>query len=258
MKASILIPLYNKAPYIESTLQSVINQTWKGDIEIVVVDDASTDGGIEAARMFLEANCNKDQYKLWRNAINMGTAYTTNIADKHATGDVRFLLGADDLCHPERVERQLGMLEQTEALIVDSYLIYEGERKNFIVKPHSPDSKRAMAAMGKNPMNGGTMAWRKELRELMENRDGYFFNENLRHAEDVEFAIRAVKYTDAYACPHILYTARRNKDNKTSWADRGEEVPQRRKEDLLVIDQVCKALYGVKKERKKGTGTFLN
>ena len=250
MKVSVLIPLYNKSGYIASTIASVQNQTWDGEIELVIYDDGSTDNSYEVA---LEATkgYTRGNVILLPEEKNRGTAHAINMCDWAATGDVRFLLGADDLCHTERIERQMKMLEETKALIVDSYLVYEGERKNYLVKPHLPDSKRAMASQGKNPMNGGTMAWRRKLRDMMEGKDGYFFNDKLRHAEDIEFAIRAVKYTPAYCCPHILYTARRGGDNKTAWSERGEKMPQRRKEDLAIIEQVRAKLYG-STNRKKG------
>lgn len=254
MKASIIIPLYNKEKYIWECIESVQNQTYKGEIEICIHDDCSTDNSLEVAKKCVSEIFTRGEATFTKGAMNGGTAYASNRAEASATGDVIFLLGADDLCHPQRVERQIKMLTETNATIVDSYLVYEGVKKNYLVKPHTPDAKRAMAASGKNPMNGGTMAWKKELRKLMEAKDGYFFNEKLRHAEDVEFAMRAVKYVNAYSCPHILYTARRNADNKTAWADRGDQVPKRRKEDLKAIEAVRVKLYGRGIKRK---GVFL-
>lgn len=252
MTVSVLIPLYNKAPYIENTIASVINQTWQGDIELVIYDDCSTDNGLEKAIAYTEANYKRGKVVIIRGEANRGTAFATNEADANASGDVRFLLGADDLCHPMRIEKQVEMLQATGALIVDSYIIHKDEKENVsrICKAHLPDAKRRMAKDGKNPMNGGTMAWRKELRGLMESKDGYFFNQNLRHAEDVEFATRAVAYTNTFSCPEFLYTALRNKDNKTNF----KSTPPERVRDLAHIEKVRTRLFG--SVRRKG-GFFL-
>lgn len=252
MTVSVLIPLYNKAPYIENTIASVINQTWKGDVELVIYDDCSTDDSLGKAIAYTDANYKRGKVVIVRGDVNRGTAYATNEADANATGDVRFLLGADDLCHPMRIEKQVEMLQATGALIVDSYLLHKDAKENVtsICKPHLPDAKRKMAKDGKNPMNGGTMAWRRELRALIESNDGYFFNVNMRHAEDIEFAMRAVKYTNAFGCPEFLYTALRNKDNKTNF----KTPPPERVRDMAHIEKVRAKLYGGVK--RKG-GIFL-
>ena len=53
MKFSIIIPLYNKAPYIRKALESVLAQTYT-DYELIIIDDGSTDGSAEIAEAFLQ------------------------------------------------------------------------------------------------------------------------------------------------------------------------------------------------------------
>ena len=53
MKFSVIIPLYNKAPYIRKALESVFAQTYT-DYELIIVDDGSTDGSFTIAKQFID------------------------------------------------------------------------------------------------------------------------------------------------------------------------------------------------------------
>ena len=59
MMVSIIIPVYNVAPYIEDCLQSVMRQTYQGDMECLLVDDCGTDDSIAIAERFI--TCTKDE-----------------------------------------------------------------------------------------------------------------------------------------------------------------------------------------------------
>ena len=93
------MPLYNKAPYVEETLLSLINQT-KLPSELIIVDDKSTDESLQIVRDFLEENA--PQFKDIRVEIieleeNRGVGFARNVGFKKTTGDVVSYLDADDL-----------------------------------------------------------------------------------------------------------------------------------------------------------------
>ena len=101
MRFSIIIPLYNKAPYIKKALDSVISQTFK-DYELIVVDDGSVDESYEVAREFLERL--GIIYNLIRQP-NSGVSMARNLGASLSAGDYLCFLDADDWWAPNFLEK---------------------------------------------------------------------------------------------------------------------------------------------------------
>jgi hypothetical protein len=89
MTTSVIIPLYNKAPYIQRALNSVLAQTFR-DFELIVVDDGSTDGGAD-----IIARCPDPRFRLIRQE-NAGPGSARNRGLEEAQGEFVAFLDADD------------------------------------------------------------------------------------------------------------------------------------------------------------------
>ena len=89
MTFSVVIPLYNKAHYIEATIRSVLNQTCT-DYEVVVVDDGSTDDSLMLARRYESDRVRVISQK------NQGVSVARNTGIEHARGKFIAFLDADD------------------------------------------------------------------------------------------------------------------------------------------------------------------
>jgi glycosyltransferase involved in cell wall biosynthesis len=100
---SILIPAYDAEKFIAEAIQSAIAQTWPRK-EIIVVDDGSRDGTAEVARRF----ASKDV--VFVSKENEGAAATRNYAFQLSQGEYIQWLDADDLLAPDKVERQLAAI----------------------------------------------------------------------------------------------------------------------------------------------------
>jgi len=114
MTVSIIIPAYNCAPYLAATLNSVSEQTER-DLDIVVVDDGSTDATLAIARNAAAADRRIRVYT----QPNMGTpSGARNHGIREANGEFITFLDGDDLYHPEKIARQLAAFARCPELDV--------------------------------------------------------------------------------------------------------------------------------------------
>lgn len=116
---SIIMPSYNAEKFIYFTIESVLNQTYT-HWELIIVDDASTDNTIA----IIEEEIKKDpRITLLKNTKNQGASYCRNLATEKAKGKFIAFLDADDLWHPEKLEKQINlMLSTNNSVCYSSYL----------------------------------------------------------------------------------------------------------------------------------------
>ncbi len=112
-KVSIIVPVYNVAPYLRQCLDSVVNQTLR-DIEIICVDDGSTDG---SAAILAEYAAKDPRVKvLTREHTNAGAARNAGMAV--ATGEYLGFVDSDDFVEPEAFERMAACADRHSAEVV--------------------------------------------------------------------------------------------------------------------------------------------
>ena len=100
---SVIMPCYNMERFIADTIRSVIHQTF-ADWELLIVDDASTDGTVALAQSLAQQD---ERIVFSANSEHAGIAPTRNSCIKKAKGRFLAFLDADDIWHPEKLERQL-------------------------------------------------------------------------------------------------------------------------------------------------------
>ena len=92
IKVSVILPIYNVAPYLEETFDSLLNQTLK-DIEIIAVNDGSTDHSEDIIRKYQE----QDSRIISFSQENQGQSVARNLALQHANGKYIYMMDSDDI-----------------------------------------------------------------------------------------------------------------------------------------------------------------
>lgn len=113
---SINIPIFKCEKYIERCLNSIINQTYK-NIEIILVNDCTTDNSLEIINHFI--NNNPDfKFSLIHHEINSGLSVVRNTGINHSKGDYIYFLDSDDDITPNCIELLVQNALETNAQLI--------------------------------------------------------------------------------------------------------------------------------------------
>lgn len=114
-KISIVIPLYNSAPYLPQCLDSLLSQTYR-NIEIICVDDGSNDNSLDILNEYVTKDSRIHVYT--KENEGKGAASARNMGLDHVTGEYVHVVDSDDFFAPDMIERMLGKALETDADMV--------------------------------------------------------------------------------------------------------------------------------------------
>lgn len=101
---TIIIPVYNVEAYIEKCLSSVMQQTYQGAMECILVDDCGSDKSIKIAEELLHKYTGNIQFKIVHHDCNRGLSAARNTGIKNASGDWIYFLDSDDYIISDCIE----------------------------------------------------------------------------------------------------------------------------------------------------------
>lgn len=107
MPVSVIIPVYNRCRHVAKAVESVLGQTYR-DLELIIVDDASTDGTSE---ILADLATKDSRITLIRQTVNKGGATGRNLALTLARHDLVACMDDDDIMLPDRLELQVAFME---------------------------------------------------------------------------------------------------------------------------------------------------
>ena len=220
VKVSVIIPVYNVEPYLKQCMDSVVGQTLK-DIEIICVDDGSTDGSLDILREY-EAEDNRIQIIEQKNA---GAGAARNNGMRHATGKYLSFLDSDDFFEPRMLEKAYDLAEKDQADFV-AYKSdqYHTEKKQFVsadwviheneIPPYHPFNHRQMTGNVFKVFVG--WAWDKLFLKEFVDKHHLTFQEQ-RTSNDLLFVFSAVVLAKKISVvPMVLAHQRRDAKDSLS------------------------------------------
>ena len=207
---SIIVPIYNVEGYIEKCLESLVNQTLQ-DIEIILVNDGSTDNSALIAKRFLE---NYPEKIVYLEKENGGLSDARNYGIPYAKGEYIAFLDSDDYVEKNMYEEMYNLAKKQNSDMVQCNFYWEYPEKD---KKKIADLKEYK---GKKEMLEETRveAWNKLIRrEILVENPEIRFPKGLRY-EDMEFTYKLIPYiekVDILNKPFIHYIQRQNSISNT-------------------------------------------
>lgn len=215
-KISIVIPLYNKGPYIKTSIDSVLNQTYD-DYELVIVDDGSTDNSVEV----IKNSYTSEKIRIIQKE-NGGPSSARNRGVQEARGEWIVFLDADDLLLPKALSYFSSLIKKNQDvnyIVCNYYIAYNREAKLFTTHKHkgivkNPFFLEAIRELTDRP---GSSIIKREL--LLQHP----FNIILRRFEDAESQYEIMRRNMVYQSPIPVMISNRDAGSASLYRKNIEE-----------------------------------
>ena len=213
-KISVIVPVYNSAPYLTFCVESVLRQTW-ADFELLLIADGPTDG----SEALCESLARRDGRIRFLPREHRGVSAARNAGLNQAEGEYVFFLDSDDAIHPRFLERLLELAERTGAVMTAGGLfgLPTGRFEESVTRLCASDGElRGEKTRCLNQQEALRRFWVKPTKEQMYSIGGKFirrsaavriaFDESLPSGEDTKYLYEilagganvAVLYEDGY------------------------------------------------------------
>ena len=211
---SIIIPVYNVEPYIADCLQSVMNQTYQGPMECIVVDDYGTDNSMAVAEKLISEYEGPIAFKVFHHEHNKGLSMARNTGMDVAEGEYFFFLDSDDWVSDDCIERLVEPLRQEEFdVIVGDYVPME-RKMLYPLKLILPEGAYVETGISDTFFNKMyVMAWNKLYRKEFILKNQLSFEEGRFHEDEIlAFELSCIEKT-FYVVKQVTYYYRRREDS---------------------------------------------
>ena len=250
MLISIIIPIYNVAPYVEQCLQSVAAQVYEGEMECLLIDDCGTDNSMSICDRFVERYNGPIQFRILHHDHNRGLSAARNTGIDAAQGNYLYFLDSDDWIYPECITLMMNRISNYPS----SQLVFAGavssngrlECLDYINKklPEFTDNRDWLQISMSKRRFLGTTAWNKLIsREFIIANNLSFVEGIIQEDEIWNFDILRHIKAASFVCNNTyFYNIRPN----SIMRDATEDIRYRRL--ITIWDMLISRIGGYNKE----------
>jgi glycosyltransferase involved in cell wall biosynthesis len=215
---SVVVPNLNKGEYVGWAIESLLAQTLT-DIEVIVVDNGSKDRSLQV----IEDYTRRDTRVTLVKEPRLGISHALNAGMSRARGEFLAVLGSDDVCHPQRLRKQVQILREGGASVcyTESWMLDEDGKetgrlwnRDKVRLPSNHEGYIFHELLRSDFTLGGTVMTTREAAKKVQ------YNESLSYGEDWDFCVRLARSVKFAYLPDPLYGYRVYSRN--TWAKGNE------------------------------------
>lgn len=242
-RVSVIMPVYNVAPFLKEAMDSILNQTYK-DFEFIVLNDCSPDNSEEILDSYSDSRIVR-----FRGEKNVGFANILNTGIKMARGEFIARMDSDDISLPKRLEIQVSFLERhPEVDLVSAGMQRFGESEAILSHQTGYEDVK-FDALSFSPVLHASSMWRR--RRFVDNE--LYYRQEMVPAEDYDLWTRSlVRGLVLVNIPDVLYRYRTHNSQvtrvNTDW-HKNEDVSYR---------YMAEVFPGISKELMKDIRSLMN
>lgn len=241
VRISVILPVYNVAPYLDEALRSLLSQT-TADFEIIAVNDGSTDDSLA----ILERHAAHDKRIRCISQSNQGQSAARNLALQHAQGEYIYFMDSDDTIVPHALQTCLDYIEQTRAdfIFFDADIFYEQgakpipwnyKRTHLCEERHRYEGEPLLSLMldkGKH----SCVVWALFIRKEYLERIGLNFYPGIIHEDELFTTLLTLQSRNIFCLQQSLvnHRVRRTSTMGTSYSKRNVNCY------LTVVDELLR------------------
>ena len=236
-RVSILMPVYNTAPYLREAMDSMLCQTFQ-DFELIVLDDCSPDNAEEILDAYDDPRIVR-----YKGEKNVGLSNVLNVGIGMARGKYIARMDSDDISLPQRLQVQVEYLETHPDIdLVSVGMRLFGAKEATWIRELNPE-KVKIEAMFHSPVLHASSVWRKDAFE----NQGLRFRQEMVPAEDYDLWVRAMlRGLKLVNLPEVLYEYRIHDAQATLQTDK--TAAKSREVQMAYLQEALPSLSDINRE----------
>ena len=231
MTVSIIVPVYNVAPYIEGCLKSVMRQTYQGEMECLLIDDCGTDDSMAIAERMVNTYKGPIRFEVICHEKNRGLSAARNTGINAAKGEYIYFLDSDDEITDDCIEKLTSpvMGDATIEMVMGNYTIHSDGCKvkryeqPVVKQQEEMTSLEAVRDYYLNKRGFYVYAWNKLIRKDFLTRNNLWFKEGMLWEDYLWTFFVAKHLSHLYVFPdttYIYYKRQNSITTRASWKEK--------------------------------------
>lgn len=194
---SVIVTVYNIEQYIGECIESILQEK-RLNIELILVDDASTDGSLQICSKFESGD---SRVRTIHNAINLGITSSRNVGLRAATGEYFYVMDGDDLLKPDSLYKMYEICKENDLDMLEfsADVLYENEDMRTFAKESEYKRTKILNKVEDGPTMFADLFYSREERKFSAylhcykgehfRRHDLYWVEGLRYADGSEFKL---------------------------------------------------------------------